>query len=200
MRGSATLPTRLAAALLAAGVLLLPPAHASSTVYKWVDEYGTVHLSTSRPPAGVQYQTLTLGSTSKSSARSAPSGSTAAKPAPAASPEQVARRSEVLSSLQNRECVIALEALDRLTSGTKPTSAAEIARLKQTADQNCSKDPARRREQEEMAAQLRVASGPECVAARNKLADMMGPGSKASREQVRAQQAFVEEHCVPPVQ
>ena len=50
-----------------------------------------------------------------------------------------------------------------------------------------------------MAAKLRVASGPECVAARNRLADMTAPGSKASREQVQAQQAFVDGHCIPPV-
>jgi hypothetical protein len=184
------------AALLAAQAL------ASSTVYKWVDEYGTVHLSTSKPPAGVQYQTLNIGSTSSSSSRPASgSGSVAAKkPSPPASPQLLAQRSEVLSSLQTRECVLALETLDRLTSGTKPTSATELARLKQTAELNCSKDPARRREQEQMAARLRVANSPECVSARNQLADMMAPGSRTPRVQVQSQQAFVDDHCTPPVQ
>jgi hypothetical protein len=188
------------AALLAA--LLAVPALASSTVYKWVDEYGTVHLSTSKPPAGVQYQTLNIGSTSSSSSRPASgSGSVAAKkPPPPASPQLLAQRSEVLSSLQTRECVLALETLDRLTSGTKPTSATELARLKQTAELNCSKDPARRREQEQMAARLRVANSPECVSARNQLADMMAPGSRTPRVQVQSQQAFVDDHCTPPVQ
>jgi hypothetical protein len=188
------------AVLLAA--LLAAPALASSTVYKWVDEYGTVHLSTSKPPAGVQYQTLNIGSTSSSSSRPASgSGSVAAKkPPPPASPQLLAQRSEVLSSLQTRECVLALETLDRLTSGTKPTSATELARLKQTAELNCSKDPARRREQEQMAARLRVANSPECVSARNQLADMMAPGSRTPRVQVQSQQAFVDDHCTPPVQ
>jgi hypothetical protein len=188
------------AVLLAA--LLAAPALASSTVYKWVDEYGTVHLSTSKPPAGVQYQTLNIGSTSSSSSRpAAGGGSVAAKKAtPPASPQLLAQRSEVLSSLQTRECVLALETLDRLTSGTKPTSATELARLKQTAELNCSKDPARRREQEQMAARLRVANSPECVAARNQLADMMAPGSRTPRVQVQSQQAFVDDHCTPPVQ
>jgi hypothetical protein len=189
----------LRTALLMVAVLAAP-ADASSTVYKWVDEYGTVHLSTSKPPAGVAYQTLNLGSSARSGSKSAAAGGSAGSKAPAASPAQAAQRSDVLASLQNRECVIALEALDRLTSGTRPTDADEITRLKQTADLNCSKDPARRREQEDMAAKLRVANGPECVAARNKLADMMAAGSKATRDEVQAQRAFVDGHCIPPVQ
>lgn len=191
---------RLRSTLLACvTALLLGPAFASSTVYKWVDENGTLHLSTSRPPAGVQYETLNVASSAKSGSRtSSTSGSSVTKST--TSPAQAAQRSEVLSSLQNRECVIALESLDRLTSGTRPTSSDEISRLKQTADLNCSKDPAKRREQEQMAAKLRVANGPECVAARNKLAEMMGPASKASPDQVKAQQAYVDGHCIPPVQ
>jgi hypothetical protein len=194
-------PATSAVAALFIGVMLCGHATAS-TVYKWVDESGTVHLSTSKPAAGVKYETLNLGSTSNKASRPASSGGAVApgKPAPTASPAQVAQRSEVLSSLQNRECVIALEALERLTSGTKPTSATELTRLKQTAEVNCSKDPARRREQEGMAAKLRIANGPECVAARNKLVEMMAPGSKATRESLQSQQAYVDEHCAPPVQ
>jgi hypothetical protein len=185
--------------------LLAVPALASSTVYKWVDEYGTVHLSTSKPPAGVRYQTLNIGSTSSSNSRSASgSGSVAAKkPAVAhsqASPQQLAQRTEVLTNLQNRECVLALETLERLTSGSVKTTSAELKRLDQTAEANCSKDPARRREQEQMAARLRMANSPECVTARNQLADMMAPGSRTPRVQVQSQQAFVDEHCTPPVQ
>lgn len=196
------LPSRIAAALLALACLVAAPVHASSTVYKWVDEFGTVHLSTSKPAAGVKYQTLNLGSTSGGTAKSSGSSvSTAArKAAPPASPQQLAQRSEVLSNLQNRECVLALEALERLTSGTRPTSSAELKRLDQTVEFNCSKDPARRRDQERMAAKLRVANSPECVSARNQLADMMAAGSKAPRVQVQSQQAFVDEHCTAPVQ
>ena len=190
------------AALLA--TLLAAPALASSTVYKWVDEYGTVHLSTSKPPSGVQYQTLSIGSTSSGRSRaSSGSASAARKPAvprPQASPQQLAQRTEVLTNLQNRECVLALETLERLTSGSVRTTSAELKRLDQTAEANCSKDHAQRREQEQMAAKLRVANSPECVAARNQLADMMAPGSKTPRVQVRSQQAFVDDHCTPPVQ
>jgi hypothetical protein len=110
-----------------------------------------------------------------------------------------AEREALLSRLRTRECVIALEALDRKTGGSEPSSAAEIRRLKQTADLNCSTDPARRRQQEEMAAKLRVANSPSCVEARNRLADMVAPGSRASRDEVRAQQAFVDEHCTSPI-
>ena len=190
---------RALAALLLCTALAVPAA--ASTVYKWVDEHGTVHLSSSKPPPGVNYQTLSVGSPSPGG-RKSPSGGGAhgTGQASSASPAQVARRSEVLASLRNRECVIALEALDRLTSGTQPTSAADLTRLKQTADANCSNDPARRREQEEMAAQLRVANGAECVRARNELADMQAKRARATPEQLRAQQAFVDAHCIPPVQ
>lgn len=171
----------------------------ASTIYKWVDEDGTVHLSSTRPPSGVKYQTMNVGSASGESKRTSPGGGQSGAGA-SSSPAQAASRAEVLASLRNRECVIALEALDRLTSGTQPTSPAELTRLKQTAAANCSSDPARRREQEEMAAQLRVANGPECVSARNTLADMSAKRVPATTEQLREQQAFVDAHCIPPVQ
>jgi hypothetical protein len=184
------------AALLLSAVLAAPAC--AATVFKWVDADGTVHLSSTKPPAGVKYQTIEIksssGGSAKAEARSGSGGLAAGNPA------QAAQRSEVLASLRNRECVIALEALDRLTSGTQPTSAAEIARLKQTTDANCSSDPAHRREQEEMAAKLRVANGAECVRARNALADMAANPARSTPEQLRAQQAFVDAHCIPPVQ
>jgi hypothetical protein len=111
----------------------------------------------------------------------------------------LASRAELLGRLRTRECVIALEALDRKTSGTEATSADEIRRLKQTAELNCSQDPALRRQQEDMAAKLRIANSPSCVQARNKLADMLVPGSGVPRDQLKTQQAFVDEHCTPPV-
>lgn len=189
----------LAAALLL-GAALAAPASAS-TIYKWVDEDGTVHLSSSKPPPGVKYQTMDVGSASGGGNRKSAGTASGGSGGPStASPAQAASRSEVLASLRNRECVIALEALDRLTSGTEPTSPAEITRLKQTAAANCSGDPARRREQEQMAAQLRVANGPECVSARNTLADMMARRVPARPEQLREQQAFVDAHCIAPVQ
>ncbi|MCJ7451173.1 MAG: DUF4124 domain-containing protein [Steroidobacteraceae bacterium] len=178
------------------GAALAAPASAS-TIYKWVDDEGTVHLSSTKPPPGVKYQALNVGSASGGGSSKSSGGNS--RPS-TASPAQAASRSEVLASLRNRECVIALEALDRLTSGTQPTSPAEITRLKQTAAANCSGDPARRREQEEMAAQLRVANGPECVSARNTLADMSAKRVQATPEQLREQQAFVDAHCIPPVQ
>jgi hypothetical protein len=182
-------------ATLVAGLTLAAAAVAgTATVYRWTDDSGVIHLSSSKPPAGVRYETLNVPTSSGGGS----SGSRAQ--GAAASPAQVAQRSEVLASLRNRECVIALEALDRITSGTRPTDAAEINRLKQTVDANCSSDPTRRREQEDMAAQLRVANGPECTQARNELADMMSGRTKATAEQQRAQQAFVDGHCVPPVQ
>jgi len=184
-------------------VLLASPA-ALAQVYRWVDENGVTHLSSEKPPAGVKAERIDIRtsssgkrSTTGSGSRS-PTGSNQPAPRPA-SPEQIAGREQLLGQLRTRECVIALEALDRKTGGTEPSSAAEIKRLKQTADRNCSTDPARRRQQEEMAAKLRVANSASCTEARNRLADVMAPGSSASREDVRARQAFVDEHCTSPI-
>jgi len=180
---------------------LLASSAASAQVYRWVDEDGVTHLSSEKPPAGVKAERLdikTSGSSKGSTGARGTSGSSQPAPRPA-SPEQVAGREQLLGQLKTRECVIALEALDRKTGGAEPTTATEIRRLKQTAELNCSADPVRRRQQEEMAAKLRVANSPSCVEARNRLGDMMAPGSRATREDVRAQQAFVDEHCTSPI-
>ena len=84
----------------------------------------------------------------------------------------------MLSSLQNRECVVALEAIDRIARSGDAVDPTEFKRLQQTADRNCSQDPARRRQQEEMAARLRESNSPRCVEARDALADMLEPGSR----------------------
>jgi hypothetical protein len=177
---------------------------ATAQVYRWVDEDGVTHLSSEKPPAGVKAERIDIKTSSSSTRATSSSGSRSAsgsnQPAPRpASPEQVAGREQLLSRLKTRECVIALEALERKTGGAEPTSATEIKRLKQTTELNCSQDPVQRRQQEEMAAKLRVANSPSCVEARNTLGDMMASGSKASRDQVRMQQAFVDEHCTSPV-
>ena len=173
---------------------------AVAQVYRWVDAEGVTHLSSEKPPPGVKAERIDIPGTSKrsSSTPSRPSGSAGSTAAPV-SPAQVAQREELLGSLRTRECVVALEALERKTSGAESTGAAEIRRLKQTAELNCSQDPVRRREQEAMAAKLRVSNSPACVAARNQLADMTVPGAAANREQLRTQQAFVDEHCTSPI-
>jgi len=190
---------RLSAAAILTALLASPVA--LGQVYRWVDADGVTHLSSEKPPAGVKAERIDIPGMSKSSS-SKSTGSSAGKAGAAATPaapEVVAQREELLGRLRTRECVIALEALERKTSGAEPSSAAEIRRLKQTADLNCSQDPARRRQQEDMAAKLRVANSPSCTEARNRLADLMASGSNASREQVWAQQAFVDEHCTSPV-
>ena len=111
----------------------------------------------------------------------------------------MARRNDIVTSLQTRECVVALESMDRMAKGGQAVEPSEFRRLQQTADQNCSSDPAVRRQQEDMAAKLRVAKGDVCVDARNKLADMLEPGRRPSREQVKTQQEFIESHCTAPV-
>jgi len=183
--------------------LLVPALAWSDAVYRWTDAEGVIHISSEKPPKGVEAERIDIRS-SPSSSKASSSGNrsasgSASAPRSSATPAQVAQREDVLGSLRTRECVIALESLDRLTSGSQATSAAELRRLQQTAELNCSKDPARRREQEEMAAKLRVANSPSCVEARNRLANLLEPGSKATREQVDAQQDFVEGHCTAPV-
>lgn len=189
---------RFAAAVLA-GLLFSPTLCAQ--VYRWVDEEGITHLSSEKPPAGVKAERIDIAGTRQRSSSSSGAASSRANKAGAstASPAQVAEREALLGRLRTRECVIALEALERKTRATEATSAEEIRRLKQTADLNCSPDPSRRLEQERMAARLRVANGDACVAARNRLADMMEPGSDTPRDQLRAQQAYVDEHCISPV-
>jgi hypothetical protein len=177
-------------------------APAFAQVYRWVDEDGVTHLSSEKPPAGVKAERLEIPGSSKRATSKSSGGTRAGSSGSAAAPvsaAQAAERADLLGQLRTRECVIALEALERKTGGSEPTTAAELRRLQQTTDLNCSQDPARRRQQEEMAAKLRVANSPACVEARNRLADMMAPGAQVSREQARAQQAFVDEHCTSPV-
>ncbi len=188
--------------LVAAAMLV--PSGALAQVYRWVDEDGVIHLSSEKPPPGVKAERLDIPGTSKRSSSGTRSSAASSKAAPSggagsASPAQVAQRQAALGDLRNRECVIALEALERMTSGTEATSADEIRRLKQTAELNCSRDPALRREQEDQALQLRMANSPSCAQARDRLADMMAPESATPRDQLRSQQAFVDEHCTPPV-
>jgi hypothetical protein len=177
---------------------------ASSTVYKWVDAAGITHLSSAKPPAGTEYERVTLAATAKPTSRSGAGTATGSNAATRVSstavpPEQAARRNEMVTSLRNRECVVALEAIDRMGKGGVAVDPSEFRRLQQTADQNCSKDPAARGEQEEMAARLRVAKGDVCIDARNRLADMLAPGRKPTRDQVKVQQEFIESHCTAPV-
>ena len=89
--------------------------------------------------------------------------------------------------------------VDRMAKGGTAVEPAEFSRLQQTADQNCSKDPGERQQQEEMAARLRVSKGDSCVDARNELADMLQPGQRPSRDQLKMQQEFIESHCTSPV-
>ena len=81
------------------------------------------------------------------------------------------------ATLRERECVYALESLDRIATGKKVSDPSERKRVQQTVDQNCSDQPQRRSEQEAMAAKLRVANGSVCLDARNELAAMLEPGS-----------------------
>ena len=195
----------MATTVVAACLLCVASGASASSVYKWVDASGITHLSSAKPPAGTKYERVVLASTgtatSTSSRRASYSTASAATGTrtTAASAEQVSRRNEMVTSLRNRECVVALESIDRLAKGGQAVDPAEFSRLQQTADQNCSSDPVVRREQEDMAARLRVSKGDICVDARNKLADMLEPGRRPTRDQLKTQQEFIESHCTAPV-
>ena len=196
---------RLRGAVLAAAAVLVVSVvttTANAQVYRWVDDDGVTHLSSEKPPRGVQAERLDIPGTTRrstsSATRTASTGSAAA-PVAAVSPARQAEREDLLGRLRTRECVIALEALERKTGGAEATSPAEIKRLKQTADLNCSDDPTRRRQQEEMAMQLRMANSPACDEARDRLWTMLEPDSGTPREQLRKQQAYVDGNCTPPV-
>jgi hypothetical protein len=183
--------------LLLIGLAVLAQPGNAATVYRWVDEDGVIHITSDKPPSGVPAEKIELPT-----AKPGASASSRSKPSAAAgavSPARAAERAEVLDSLKNRECVIALEALDRKTSATEPTNAAELKRLQQTVDANCSSDPAQRLEQEDQAARLRVANGPVCTEARTKLSQMLDRSAGAAQGDVRAQQQFVDQYCTPPV-
>jgi hypothetical protein len=182
--------------LLVIGLAVVAQLGYAATVYRWVDADGVIHITSEKPPAGVRAEKLELP-TAKPGVTSSRSKSSPA--AATVSSERAAERAEVIDSLKNRECVIALEALDRKTRATEPTSAAELKRLQQTVDANCSSDPARRLEQEEQAARLRVANGPTCTEARAKLSHMLDRAAGAAQGDVRAQQQFVDQYCTPPV-
>jgi len=192
-----------AATVLALG--FATSALASSAVYRWVDAAGVTHLSSEKPAAGIKYERVVLATTSKSTTASSGRANYSAANAPtgtritSASAEQVARRNDMVTSLRTRECVVALESIDRMAKGGQAVEPSEFRRLQQTADQNCSTDPAVRRQQEDMAAKLRVAKGDVCIDARNKLADMLEPGRRPTRDQVKTQQEFIESHCTAPV-
>jgi len=183
-------------------LVLATPVVAEAQVYRWVDDEGVTHLSSEKPPRGVQAERLDIPGTTRrstsSATRTASPGSASAQ-APAGPPARQAEREDLLGRLRTRECVIALEALERKTGGAEATSPAEIKRLKQTADLNCSDDPTRRRQQEEMAMQLRMANSPACDEARDRLWNMLEPDSGTPREQLRRQQAYVDGNCTPPV-
>jgi hypothetical protein len=183
-------------ATVAAALAVWAGPAAGSAVYKWLDDAGVVHLSSEKPPAGVKYERLAIASGKGASARDSGAARSSGTRVSAAT---TAQRTEMLGALRNRECVIALEALDKLTGSGGLVEPAEMRRLEQTANLNCSPDPVRRGAQEEMAARLRVAKSDVCVDARNKLAAMLEPGGRPTRERLQTQQEFIEAHCTLPV-
>ena len=201
---SGSLAAACGAVMLACWSFAGSTAHAGTAVYKWIDDDGVTHLSSERPPTGIKYERVpvaTVAGTRSASAvgSSRIGGHTGNVRIAAVSQEQLTRRTAAISELQNRECVVALEAIDRMAHGRTPVEPADFRRLQQTADSTCSKDPAMRRQQEEQAARLRISKGDVCVDARNRLADMLEPGRRPTREQLKTQQEFIESHCKAPV-
>lgn len=72
---------------------------------------------------------------------------------------------------------------------------AEVERLERLAEQDCSTDPARRQAQAASASKLVVALGPDCAAARERLATLERPDSRSSPDTVERQRQYVAENC-----
>jgi hypothetical protein len=107
-------------------------------------------------------------------------------------------------------CVDALYQLEVLRLGTRvfkpgPGDArsylhdrdrpAEVERLERLAARDCSADPALRQAQAARAAELVVALGPDCAAARERLATLERPDSRSSPATVERQRAYVAANC-----
>lgn len=119
------------AAMLACGM----PAPRAETVYRWMDDDGTLHLSNQKPPAGITAEKFYIRDGPRPPQPAAQRGSTPARAQVAkASPAQQAARSDALRALQDRQCVIAREGLEALGEDAEP---AERRRLQQLANQNC---------------------------------------------------------------
>ena len=90
-----------------AGFSWCAPAAADS-VYRWVDQEGVTHISSARPPGNIKAERIDLASTAsrRTAAANSPRSTGAA-----------AQREAVLANLRERECVYAIESLDRITSG-----------------------------------------------------------------------------------
>ena len=129
-----------------------------------------------------------------------PAGPSSGARVTTASAAQVARRNDVVTTLRTRECVVALESIDRMAKGGQAVDAAEIpSPAADGRSQSAATIRSCAAQQEDMAVKLRVSRGDICVDARNELADMLEPGRRPSREQVKTQQEFIESHCTAPV-
>jgi hypothetical protein len=190
-----------AATLVACVGLWWAPCAVADSLYRWVDAEGVTHISSTRPAGEAKAERIEVR-TSSAPRHSAAATGTTNRPTGGAgkvTAQQAAERESLLAHLRERECVYALESLDRITSGTKPADPAERQRVQQTVDLNCSRQPQRRGEQQTLAAKLRVANGSVCLDARNELAAMLEPGRRPQRLQLQAQQEFIEAHCTAPV-
>lgn len=72
---------------------------------------------------------------------------------------------------------------------------AEVERLTQLAEQQCSTDPAQRQAQDERAGELVIALSPDCAAARERLATLERPDSRSAPATVERQRQYVAENC-----
>jgi hypothetical protein len=191
-----------AATLVACVGLWWAPSAVADSLYRWVDAEGVTHISSTRPAGDAKAERIEVGRTSSAPRHSAAASATGARATGAAAKvtaQQAAEREALLAHLRERECVYALESLDRIASGKKPANPAERQRVQQTVDLNCSRQPQRRGEQQALAAKLRVANGSVCLDARNELAAMLEPGRRPQRLQLQTQQEFIEAHCTAPV-
>ena len=121
--------------------LALGGAGTADSVYRWVDADGVTHISSARPAGSIKAERIDVGHAASNPRHSASASGGGSSTAPRLTAEQLAQRESLLGHLRERECVYALESLDRIDIGKKASDPAERKRLQQTVDQNCSAEP-----------------------------------------------------------
>jgi Domain of unknown function (DUF4124) len=196
-----------------AAILLVPLL--VGTTYRWVDPRGQVHFSDSPPPTGTAYEVV-VPSRSPSVTPTAPSASQPAHAAreasPAAATEPSSRRAAdtASESPDDVRCVDALFQLEVLAGDWKVYKPgpgndraylhdrdrpAEVARLSNERDANCSDDPGVLASQNRRASGLFEALSPGCREAREKLQNLQRPTAHSAPSDIEKQQAYIATHC-----
>ena len=194
--------------------ILLAPLLLGAT-YKWVDAQGQVHFTDSPPPTGTAYEVV-AAPRSSSASPPAPSVAMPAVAAPEAGPAASAEppppnvADTAGTSAGDTRCVDALFQLEVLAGDWKVYKPgpgddrtylndrdrpAEVKRLSDERDANCSDEPGMLASQKQRASELFQALSPGCREAREKLQNLQRPTAHSAPSDIEKQQAYIGAHC-----